>query len=87
MLPYILPITGIILGLVIIIQREYVGDLFGETKWIHDHGGIYAWMVCLGTFISFWSAAELFGITYYVFWPLRAILPGLPQPQTDVFIP
>lgn len=87
MLGYLLPILGMIGGLLIIDQRENIGDMFGETKWIHEHGGIYTWMIILGLFIFFWSLGELTGTTDFLFSPIRAVLPGEGQEIDPLLLP
>ena len=84
---YILPIVGIVGAFVMMIERERIGDMVGESKWIHDHGGIYSWVVIVAVFILLWSIAELLGVAHYVFWPIRSILPGEPNPFAPVYIP
>jgi heme/copper-type cytochrome/quinol oxidase subunit 2 len=73
---YVLPVIGVLMAFIMIVFRENLGDALGETKWIHDHGGIYTWVVIAAVFIFLWSLASIFGLTHYLFDPFRSILPG-----------
>ena len=72
----LLSLMGIVGSLYMILKRQQLGDLLGEPEWIHDHGGIYNWIITIAVIIFFWSLAEITNTTDYLFAPIHWILPG-----------
>lgn len=88
LMSYILPILGIAGSVLMLMYREWIGNLVGEAEWVNKIGGVYNFVIILAVLVFFWSLAVLTGTTFLLLQPLLWLFPGLvpaAQPE-DMFM-
>lgn len=81
----LLGLIGIALALVILKEREKIGDMIGEAAWMRKVGGVYNMLIVIAVILFLWSIAEMTGTTTVLFAPLKFIIPGARQMPPEVF--
>ncbi len=81
---FVLPILGIVGSVLMLIYREWIGNMMGEAEWMNKIGGVYNFVVLLAVLVFFWCLAVLTGTTFLLLQPLLWVFPGLvPSARPD----
>lgn len=72
---FIISLLFIIVGVVMIKYREAAANNLGSAEWMRYVGGVYNFMILLGTILIFYGLARITGTTDIFLAPLVKILP------------